>query len=116
MTDNGAPAPRDTLRIRILNDTFRTTLQGGRVVMTSGIAALPMEVQALLVRAVVEFNSWTEDNDPWGEHDFGVVEALGHRAFWKIDVYSKDMQFGSPDPGDANVSTRVLTLLLPEEW
>lgn len=116
MTNNGAPAPRDVLRIRILNDQFRKNPSLGKFVMTRGIAALPVEVQALLIKAVMEFDDFGPDNDPWGEHDFGVVEALGRRAFWKIDVYSKDMNFGSPDPGDARVSTRVLSLLLPEEW
>ena len=85
--------------------------------MTSGVAALPVEVIALLIKAVREFDSFDpEQNDPWGERDFGVVEALGHKAFWKIDVYAKDMNFGSPDPGDASVSVRVLTILKPEDW
>ncbi len=116
MTNNGAPAPRDVLRIRRLNDQCRANPFLGKFVMTRGFLSLSVEVQALLMKAVITFDDFNSDNDPWGEHDFGVVEALGHRAFWKIDVYSKEMNFGSPDPGDASVSVRVLTLLLPEEW
>ena len=30
---------------------------------------------------------FTEDNDPWHEHDFGAFEYKGEKMFWKIDDY-----------------------------
>ena len=34
-------SPANTARIRELNDAFRTTFRGGKVVMTASVAALP---------------------------------------------------------------------------
>ncbi|MEW8490194.1 MAG: DUF3768 domain-containing protein [Candidatus Thiodiazotropha endolucinida] len=34
------------------------------------------------VRAVREFHTFTPDNDPWHEHDFGSVELSGEKLFW----------------------------------
>ena len=64
-------------RIRVLNDDFRTTFIGGRVVMSAGVADLSfgMKAQVMLkVQCFVEFN---ENNDPYGEHDFGSFEVAG---------------------------------------
>jgi len=35
------------------------------------------------------FDDFTDDNDTWGEHDFGSVDEGGVRCFWKIDYYTK---------------------------
>jgi len=57
-----------------------------------------------------------ELNDPWGEHDFGSFEHNGNTIFWKIDCYDREMKHGSPNPADATVTQRVLTVLLAEEY
>ena len=74
-----------TKKIADLNDAFRTSLEGGRVVVTSGVAALGQRTQVEALRAVQAFNAFTPDNDPYGEHDFGFFKAAGHEFFWKID-------------------------------
>jgi hypothetical protein len=28
------------------------------------------------------FDAFTEDDDPWGEHDFGAFDHEGERIFW----------------------------------
>src|SRR5947209_2293541 len=71
--------------IRELNDAFRTTMTGGRVVMTVGVDALASDVKAIVIRRVATFTEFTPDNDPHGEHDFGNFELAGHKFFWKID-------------------------------
>ena len=116
MTDNGAPAPRDVLRIRLLNDAFRTTLQGGRVFMTPGINALSIKTQAEILKAVVTFTDFNPDNDPYGEHDFLSVEVDGLKVFAKHDSYDLAMEYGSPDPTNPAVTVRVLTIMLASEY
>jgi hypothetical protein len=74
-------------RIRELNDKFRSTHSGGRVLYTQGVSALPDDVVAKIMSRVETFDDFTTDNDPYGEHDFGQVEADGHKVFWKIDLY-----------------------------
>ena len=37
--------------------------------------------------AVTHFDVFTPDNDPYGEHDFGLVRVNGHVVLFKIDAY-----------------------------
>lgn len=105
-----------TERIRALNDAFRTTFVGGRVAVTAGVAALPTDVQAMVLRKIATFDAFDEDNDPHGEHDFGAFELTGRTFFWKLDYYDRQIAYGSPDPSDPDVTTRVLTVMLAEEY
>lgn len=103
-------------RIRELNDAFRTTMTGGRVLMTAGVNALPSDVQAMVIRRVATFTDFTADNDPHGEHDFGSFDLVGQKLFWKIDYYDPAMEFGSEDPADPDRTARVLTIMLASEY
>jgi len=105
-----------TAKIRELNDALRTLTGEGRVFVTAGISALSPEQQAEIMRRVFTFSAFTPDNDPYGEHDFGSFEYSGKTIFWKIDCYDRDLDFGSPDPSDEAVTTRVLTVMLAEEY
>ena len=44
----------NTKRIAELNDKFRTTLIGGKVILTSGIASLPTEQQQEIINIYKE--------------------------------------------------------------
>jgi hypothetical protein len=103
-------------RIRVLNDNFRSTFVGGRVVMTAGVNALPIDTTARVLLAVQSFDKFTEDNDPHHEHDFGSVEIEGETYFFKIDYYALDMAGGSEDPADPEKTTRVLTIMRADEY
>lgn len=105
-----------TLSLRDRNDRLRTTFLGGRVLTTEGIRSLDQQDQILVLHAVQHFNIFTEDNDPHGEHDFGVIELPGiPTVFWKIDYYSRDMRSGSENPEDPAVTCYVLTIYLASE-
>ena len=64
----------------------------------------------------VRSNQFTPDNDPYGEHDFGALEAAGERVFFKIDYFDRSLAYASSDPADSSVTTRVLTVLLSHEY
>jgi hypothetical protein len=105
-------------RIADLNDAFRKTLDPtlGRMVLTAGVSALPSDVRAMAIRKVATFDAFGDDNDPHHEHDFGSFELAGHKFFFKIDYYDPALEFGSDDPADPAKTTRVLTLMLAEEY
>ena len=66
--------------------------------------------------AVAQFDAFTEDNDPYGERDFGAVEIEGERYFWKIDYYDRSLRFGAEDPSDTSETVRVMTLMHASEY
>lgn len=104
-------------RIRVLNDNFRTTFVGGKVFITASVAALPLDLQASAILAVQKFTDFNVNtNDSYGEHDFGRIEVGGHALFWKIDYYDSQLQFGSENPADPDLTTRVLTIFLAQEY
>ncbi len=103
-------------RIRKLNDDFRRTFTGGRVVVTEGVDALSAEVKAEVLQQVRQFDRFDRDNDPHGEHDFGNFEIAGERFFFKIDYYDMAMEGGSENPADPAKTTRVLTVMKAEEY
>lgn len=108
--------PEQSHQIATLNDALRTTFNGGLLVLTAGIQALPEEVQVGILYAVRTFNAFTPDNDPHGEHDFGSITVRGQRVFWKIDYYDLNMEFHSENPADPGITHRVLTVMLAEEY
>jgi hypothetical protein len=87
-----------------------------RVLMTGGIAALPLEDQIAIWRKVREFNAFGKNNDPHGEHDFGIVKHRGESVYWKIDYYDRALEYGSEDPADPEKTCRVLTILFASEY
>ncbi len=108
-------AVMSTDRIRELNDAFRRSFSGGKVVMTSGVHELPDMVKCAALSEVSRFDRFNEDNDPHGEHDFGSFELCSRKFFWKIDYYDRELMHGSEDPSDPEKTTRVLTLMLADE-
>ena len=105
-----------TEKIRSLNDEFRRHLTGGTAVMTPGIAALGHEAVGRIIQTIATYDAFCRANDPYGEHDFGAFEAEGARVFFKIEYYDKGMRFHSPDPANPDVTERVITVMLAEEY
>ena len=102
--------------IAALNDHLRTTLTGGRVLITAGIDALPVFIQADIMTAVRAFDAFNGDNDPYGEHDCASLTVDGHEVMFKVDCYDASLQYGSSAPWDSSQTCRVLTVMLASEY
>jgi len=126
---NNTPAPVDETgkdgagqgmapaeRIRDLNDELRTTGIGGETFLTRGLLSKESDFIAKATAAVRGFEAFTDDNDPWQEHDCATLDVDGETVIFKIDYYDLNMEYGSPDPADPNVTRRVLTIMLAEEY
>ena len=105
-----------TARIRALNDQLRQNFADGIAVMTPGVAALGAEAVARIVKTIAVFDDFCHANDPHEEHDFGSFEADGQMIYFKIDYFDQNMSMHSPDPADASVTQRVITIMLAEEY
>ena len=110
------PADARTLTIRALNDRFRRTFNGGRVVATAGIMALDEPARLRLFKSVQAFDAFDEGNDPWGEHDFGSLDVEGETIFFKIDYLALGGSLHSEDPANAAKTDRVMTIMLASDY
>lgn len=107
------------------NDRFRITRGAdftvpGQIVMTRGVADLSPAAKAIIMQWVQKFDTFTEDNDPYGDHTFGAFDfeigGNSYRIFWKIDLYDTEYVMGSEDRADPNVTRRVLTIMHASEY
>ena len=99
--------------IAALNDNFRKTFTGGQVLLTAGIAAMSSEDKSNIVSLVQNFDNFTPDNDPYGEHDFFSIDYKCNKIFAKIDYYDRfNTHFASENPADISKTLRILTLSL----
>ena len=102
--------------IKTLNDNFRKTFNGGRVMLTCGIRAKSQSEVAEILNQVRCFNNFTTANDPYNEHDFGSFNYKGEQIYWKIDYYDKNYQFCSEGPSNPSLTNRVMTIMLSHEY
>jgi hypothetical protein len=102
--------------IAALNDLARKTFRGCNVMLTQGIMAFSEEEQIELLQQVRAYNCFTPQTDPYGEHDFGSLEFRGRKVFWKFSYYDRASMYHTPDAADAEQTTRVLTVMLAEEY
>jgi len=96
--------------ISMVNDKFRKS--GFGVTLTNGVQSVE-DLQGLL-QAIREYDNFTEDNDPYGEHDFGSLVWHGDKVFWKIDYY--DQALTNWEDPLSQQCRRVLTVMLAEEY
>lgn len=103
-------------RIRALNDDLRRNLTGGLAVMTPGVAALGDERIQRAINAMAAFDDFHNGNDPYKQHDLGILDVDGQKLIFKICYYDKSLTLHSPDPSDPTVTERVIALMLAEEY
>ena len=84
--------------------------------ITPGIQALGDVAVARVLTAVAAFDAFTNDNDPYGEHDCAIVAVNDIQVLFKIDYYDRDLVYHSPDPGDPAVTQRIMVVMLASEY
>ena len=67
-----------------------------------------------VIEEVRQFRDFSEDNDPYGERDFGSFAWGCETIYWKIDYYDQALK-GWCDPLSPDCR-RVLTIMLAEEY
>ncbi len=102
--------------IATLNDNFRRSFINGEVLLSAGIAAMSSEDKANIISMVQNFNDFTEDNNVYGENDFGSFEYKGEKILWKIDYYDLNNKYHSEDPSNPDITNRILTIMTVYEF
>jgi hypothetical protein len=107
-----------TLKVRGLNDQLRTTGAGhnGRVIAVGSLAQAGQEILEKAVKGLRSFADFSEDNDPYGEHDCASFEVDGERFMFKIDYYTLDELHGSEHPEDPAVTIRVCSVFYTSDY
>jgi len=105
-------AANDELRKNLLNPPANS-----RMVTTDTIAE--SEYRNDVLKAVMEFDSFCEDNDPYGEHDCFSFQVNNREYIAKIDYYL--LKNGEPDfnwGGDVHNEPvfRILTIMMASEY
>ncbi len=94
-----------------------------RHMMTSGVRALldgdhgdrrTTILRQAQLQAEIRNYSFKPGDGP--ERDFGAITFLDHKLLFKIDAYDRALEHGSPDPADAAVTVRVMTIMLAGEY
>ena len=106
----------NTNEISLQNDNFRKHLSQGTLVLTQGIRSNTKEDLEAIITKVRTFDNFDENNDPYGERDFGAFDYKGKRIFWKIDYYDREFLYLSPDVSNPRLTNKVLTVMYAEEY
>lgn len=125
--------PEKTEAIRRLNDAARA-IPGVSCLAsaTMGFQNLPDHDRSAALALIAAFSKFDDNNDSYGEHDFGAIyrlvsgawtqdqpdddKAIEVTVFWKIDYYDPSLTAGSDAPWDEQQTKRVLTIMLSNEY
>ena len=101
------------------NDAFRRQRPGGGLgkwVYTQAVHAEGPEFVLACAASVATYEDFNEENDPYGTHEMGFMEVWGKKVWWKLDLYDRAYEGGSPTPASLAETRRVLTVLLPSDY
>ena len=103
------------------NDAFRKDPNGsgipGTVVFAGALANAEAEIRSAAFKLAQDFDTFTEENDPHGEHDYASFDMGGELLIFKFDYYdSASMEGHSPNKADKDQTHRVLTIMYAEDY
>lgn len=111
----GAGVDKDVLRNQILetNNRLRRQLPSlpdpHRLVLSQSLGSLSDKEIAELLRLVRESEVPVDDNNPYGEGDFGKINFKGETYYWKFDYFDARFMFHRVN------GNRVLTIMHASE-
>lgn len=106
---------RSVDEIKKRNDAFRKSLirdSKHKVVLTESVHESPNK--DLIIEAIRNFDSFSGENDPHGEHDFGSVVVAGEKYFFKFDYYDLQYEYGA-DPKEEDYAL-LLTIMHASDY
>jgi len=117
-TQNHAPSQPDPRLVRIaaLNDRIRKTNEGGITFLSRDVALMAGAKTVDLLKQVADYDRFTKANDPQGERNRGAVLLFGKEVLWEIGYYDEQAVGPSKDPANADVTTRIMTIMLASEY
>jgi len=117
-TQNHAPSQPDPRLVRIaaLNDRIRKTNEGGITFLSRDVALMAGAKTVDLLKQVADYDRFTKTNDPQGERNRGAVLLFGKEVLWEIGYYDEQAVGPSKDPANADVTTRIMTIMLASEY
>ena len=72
------------------------------LIITSGISSLGPNAIGDLVLLLINYDSFSDHDDPYGHRDFGTLKYLNNYIYFKIDTLDS--------------SSHQITLMLSTEW
>lgn len=69
-----------------LNDDFRANPSLGTFVLTPGIRANSFDDIEIILNKVRHFKDFSEENNPYGEKDFGAFSFKGEKIFGRLII------------------------------
>ncbi len=64
-----------------------------RLLLSAHVAGLNEKTMQHVFQAIRSFEDFNRGNDPYKEHDYGVIDFEGKQYVWKFDYYDDDFQF-----------------------
>jgi hypothetical protein len=98
-----------TNRVRALNDAFRSTFTGGRIILAPELRSLDYNTRRTLLSEIRAYDAF-EESDPHRDHEFGTVCAGGNRFNWLIIYYDETYERAAQNPADETTTRRVLSV------
>ena len=113
----------DELRAQILNAHVITGFKN-KIMFSRDVGLMSKEDQTEILEIVRDYKTFSEDNNPHGERDFGAFNFCSNdsiyetpeRYFWHINFYDNDLKYHSKDATYPSQTTRVLTIMKASEY
>lgn len=84
-------------KIADINDSLRAHLPGAlpephRLLLTLKVQRLAPEKLNTLLRQIANFNNFNIENDPFDEHDYGLILFEDEEYFFKFDYFDRSFK------------------------